>query len=937
MIASVKENIQDWMDDSKVLKAIEKFLNGSWFLALFAIFIFVEQALGGDLVGFSVCAALIVYICLFCKNTNASVPVLCMATFCVSTKNSPAYNASAFRLLGKCYYTYGTASDFYGSPQFWLTASVLIAMVVTAMLFRLIVFGNFKRAFSFKGVLWSIVLMSLGFVLAGCTKDPEDSKLLFGVIQAATFFLIYFFYASTLDFKSFTLDRIADIMLTVMFYIIALIGYIYATRFYGFLSISSEWKEAIYSGWGMSLDFGAYLAMTVPACLYKMLRSGKWHAIWLWFALVDIAAIYFVMARGALVAAAIVFVVGLIFLLRKKELRKTIIVTLIGCACLIVGLLVVLYQTDTWQYFFNYFIHKGEGGGDITSGRLTIWDRYCGYFMENPIFGGGFGADLEYQASILGNPKNGVFNIYSYLAHNVLIQSIGSCGIVGTITLFIHFGWVLKTFFTKPNFNRGFLGLAILAFLGMSLLDTIFYKAQFTFLYLALIVACEADMYRREKIMAKRDKKRREPRPLAENEKPRVVFAFVEAGMGHIMPETSLADAFENKYGDRCTVVRSRFFNETENKSLMRLEKSFVNEVKKYNHNWLYGWFNMFLMYVFGSKFLSKIIMDVYIPGTKKAAREHMAELKADMVVSTHWSTNYYAENMPEHKPITVTYIPDVQTIPLFRYPTDMTLMSAERGYKRALKRHKRLYNADNIRLVSFALRKEAFALSTDKKENRRALGLDEEKMTVVLFEGGYGLGRMGKIASLLVERDLPMNVIAICGKNEKLHQQLLGLQTKGNLNLIVEGFCAKTLEYLAAADVFVGKSGASSVAEATYFGTAIIVTKYATSQERDNGEYYLEDVQNALQIFNAQHVVDKLASWLDDPTELHALQANARGYRNRYGSEKSADVLWELLCKRYPSLQGGKNETAMTESRAVQGLTKKNKSGKTGEKNAIG
>lgn len=31
--------------------------------------------------------------------------------------------------------------------------------------------------------------------------------------------------------------------------------------------------------------------------------------------------------------------------------------------------------------------------------------------------------------------------------------------------------------------------------------------------------------------------------------KPKVVFAFVEAGMGHIVPERSIADAFEEKYG----------------------------------------------------------------------------------------------------------------------------------------------------------------------------------------------------------------------------------------------------------------------------------------------------------------------------------------------------------------------------------------------------
>ena len=937
MVESIRDNIHSWVDNGKVLKAVEKFLNSRWFLAALAIFIFVEQALGLDLVGFSVCAGIFVYICLFCKNTNATIPIFCMVTFCVSSKNSPAKNASGFHLLGKCDYYVGPASDFYASPEFVFTVAILAAMVLTAIAFRVVVFGDFKRAFSLKGMLIGVTLMSIGFALAGTTEGENNSGFLFGLVQAATFFFVYFFYASTLDFEKFSFDYIADVMLTIMFYIIALIIYIYATRFYGFLILSAHWKAMLFCGWGMSLDFGAYLAMTMPACFYKMLRSTKLRLLWMVFAVMAVASIYFTLARGAMVAACIEFLGGLIISLKEKDLRKPIALVLLSTLAALAALLFVLWKTNTAEFFFDYFIKKGESG-DITSGRLSIWDRYFDYFRQNPIFGSGFAIDLEFRVSQVGNTNNGIFSIYSYLAHNLILQSIGSCGIVGTVTLGIHLLSILKTFITKADIGRGFLFLAVLGFLGMSLLDTIFYKAQFTFLYLALLVACEADVFRKEKALAALEKKQKQLRPMDENGKPRVVFAFVEAGMGHIMPMQALADAFEKKYGAYCDVIRSKFFNETGNKSLMALEQSFVKEVKKYNHSWLYGYFNMFMMEVLGTKFLSKIIMDAYVPGARIAAREHISELEPDMLVSTHWSTNYYAERMPKHKPLTVTYIPDVQTIPLFRYPCDMTLMSAKRGYDKAIKKYKRRYNEDNIRLVSFAIRNEAFAISMDKRENRRALGLDENKLTVVLFEGGYGLGKMGKITRLLVEKELPVNIVAICGRNEKLYNTLKRLQTKGNTTLIVEGFCDKTLQYLAAADVFLGKAGASSVAEATFFGTALIITKYATSMEQDNAEYYLKDVQNALRIFNPKKVVERLESWLANPKELMILQNNALQYHDAFGSEKSADVLWEMLCKQFPSLQNNakQNGEKALESRVKKGLSKKEGKGKSRVKNAM-
>ena len=169
-------------------------------------------------------------------------------------------------------------------------------------------------------------------------------------------------------------------------------------------------------------------------------------------------------------------------------------------------------------------------------------------------------------------------------------------------------------------------------------------------------------------------------------------------------------------------------------------------------------------------------------------------------------------------------------------------------------------------------------------------------------------------------------------------YHKLKDLQPKEHLNLVVEGFCDKTLEYLAAADVFLGKAGASSVADATYFGAALIITKYATSMERDNAAYYLQDVKNALRIFNAREAVDKLEAWLCNPKELITLQNNALRYHDAYGSERSADVLWEMLCEQFPVLQSKnqQKEQEVVDSRVMKGLLKKGKKGKNRAKNVV-
>ncbi len=386
------------------------------------------------------------------------------------------------------------------------------------------------------------------------------------------------------------------------------------------------------------------------------------------------------------------------------------------------------------------------------------------------------------------------------------------------------------------------------------------------------------------------------------NKKPRVVFPFVEAGMGHIMPMRSIADAFEKKYGAYCDVIRSRFYQEMGEKPLIRFERNLANEARKYAKNSAYGYFNMLLMDVFSPWILPKVIMDVYIPGAGKAAKAYMESLQPDMVVSTHWSTGYYAEKL-KNKTITVQYIPDARVIPLWRYPSDYLLISKPSGREEAIKKHPRRFNENNCLLTPFAIRADAYDMPTDKKMQRRALGLDENKCTVVLMDGGYGVGKTHKIVQKLVELDLPLNVIAICGDNEKVKNALSALKTGKNLTLKVEGKC-NALTYLSAADVLIGKSGASTVAEATFFGCAIIVSKYATTIERDNAKYYENTVGNALKIFNVNEIVQTLKFWCEDDEELKILQANAQKVRGEYGSEKTADLLFSILQERFPHLQ---------------------------------
>ena len=382
--------------------------------------------------------------------------------------------------------------------------------------------------------------------------------------------------------------------------------------------------------------------------------------------------------------------------------------------------------------------------------------------------------------------------------------------------------------------------------------------------------------------------------------KPKVVFTFTEAGMGHIMPLKNIADSFESKYGDKVECVRSWFFTESNNKTLIEFEKMLVDQVKQQNKHTSYGKFTTTAMEFFGSKISTEFLMNALVHGATKEGINHIDSLGADMIVSTHWATNYYAVKS-KNRPLTVMYSPDNFVNPLFRFECDLVLCPLLPGYEKA-KKLKR-FNDDNLKLVPFSIRKEAFDVSLDKVENRKKLGLPLDKFTIILAEGGSGIGKMEKICEIVIEKDLPVVLIPVCGKNEELYNKLSNTKVGKNTILHPLSFTNNIFEYIASSDLFCGKSGASMIAEPCYFCVPQVITKHATHIEQHNAEYYVNYVQSAINEFNPKKVVEFIEKCLQDPTILKKMSDNCKKVHSYYGSEKTADYIYELLKTKFPEL----------------------------------
>jgi len=168
-----------------------------------------------------------------------------------------------------------------------------------------------------------------------------------------------------------------------------------------------------------------------------------------------------------------------------------------------------------------------------------------------------------------------------------------------------------------------------------------------------------------------------------------------------------------------------------------------------------------------------------------------------------------------------------------------------------------------------------------DRDAERLKHSLEAARVTVLVLFGGQGARKkMLDIDARLSESGLPIQLILICGKNERLQAELRA-QVRPMPRLI-EGFTTNVPYYMQLADCFVGKPGPGSIAEALEMGLPVIVERNAWTlpQERYNA-VWVREKEVGLVVKNFDHIVDAVQQLLEKET-FAKFRCNAKKMRNR-------------------------------------------------------
>jgi len=169
---------------------------------------------------------------------------------------------------------------------------------------------------------------------------------------------------------------------------------------------------------------------------------------------------------------------------------------------------------------------------------------------------------------------------------------------------------------------------------------------------------------------------------------------------------------------------------------------------------------------------------------------------------------------------------------------------------------------------------------SVDRIAERERLGLRPDLPTGLVLFGGYGSKVMLEIAERIEQSRVDLQLIYICGKNEKIASALRA--QKSRLPRFIEGFTTRVNEYMQLADFFIGKPGPGSVSEALAMKLPVIVecNAWTLPQERYNADWIVEkQVGIVLRNF---HKIDEAVARLIEPAVLARYRANAAAIHNR-------------------------------------------------------
>jgi UDP-N-acetylglucosamine:LPS N-acetylglucosamine transferase len=368
----------------------------------------------------------------------------------------------------------------------------------------------------------------------------------------------------------------------------------------------------------------------------------------------------------------------------------------------------------------------------------------------------------------------------------------------------------------------------------------------------------------------------------------------IDIGGGHLAPANAIKRQFDLLHYPDLEVRVINLGRALRMSFLSLIYKTYWNLCLRYPPliNAFYrGADNPFLM-----KILDRVFGTAYLP--RFAA--YLSRERPDVVVSTYFTFTHYLETLKHVDQLHAAAVVlnpepfDAHSV-WFSSALDWNMVFSERSREEIIGKG---LSARRVKLFPFPINPEFRRRTTPPALLRSRLGLAGEPFTVLLFFGAEGRGPAKKYLAEIVDRGLDVQVVVICGRNDRLRSFLEeeARHLRSSVRLVVRGFVTNMPDYIAAADIVVGKSGPNQVFETLLQWRPIVISSFLANEQRTSDWVISNGVGWLCR--TPHQFGGLLVRLLADRRILRAYRANIRRLGLRSGAVEICEFLYHLARK---------------------------------------
>jgi 1,2-diacylglycerol 3-beta-galactosyltransferase len=340
------------------------------------------------------------------------------------------------------------------------------------------------------------------------------------------------------------------------------------------------------------------------------------------------------------------------------------------------------------------------------------------------------------------------------------------------------------------------------------------------------------------------------------NKKRRILFLFSDTGGGHRSAAEAIIEAIDMKYPGVIETEMVDIFKDYGPLPFKYMPELYPKMVRL-PQAWELGY------HITDGRRRSRFLVTSSWPYVRNSIRNMVKQHPSDLIVSVHpIAIAPTLRALGENRPPFITVVTDLVTGHAFWFnpKVDLCILPTEPARQRAI--HYGLPD-EKIRVVGLPVANRFCQPVGKKMDIRKELGWPEEFPVAILIGGGEGMGPLQTVAETIVNANLPLTLVVITGRNEKLFTRLQSRNWP--LPTYIYGFVHQMPEFMRAADILITKAGPGTISEALNAHLPMVLYSRLPGQEEGNVSYVVSQ-EAGVWAPKSDQLIQALKTWIEDP-----------------------------------------------------------------------